>query len=682
MYSLKVDNKVSLFYKDIEILSNIRPWVFIKGAEKEILAPEKSNDKSVSFKNENGSVNLTLSLKEKNGCFGLFLKGNYVAQKGMQPHLTTYPFGFDYDFSFDGNLINGFLTNNFWQRIYIGTEMKKKTQMLMFKKEEKSGCFLTVCDKDYRSLIFPEENCYSLWAYSNTVKDDIDDCVLIGSYGLDEYASFEEVCKFGLSVMKKPGKLRRDKKYPEIFEYLGWCSWDAFHMDVTEQNLIDKVQEFKDKEIPVNWIILDDMWGDVSLNDLQTMHSRELNDWEADKERFPNGLKGAVTALKTGFGIKVGIWHPITGYWHGINPNSVLAKREKDLLEYTCANETKLVHSFDKKKILKYYDRQHKFYRSCKIDFTKVDNQGILDQICTYKGSLGECSKNLHNAIEKTANKYYGGALINCMGMCAENYWNRTSNINRFSDDFKPEDRKWFIKHILQCSYNSLSQGAIHTGDWDMWWSDDAQAKKNAVIRSMSGGPIYMSDELGRSVKDVIMPTVFQNGRIIRLENPAVPCKDSLFDDAQTSGNIFKLFNRIGDCGVLAAFNLDENENEVSGEIKVSDIVGLNKKHYCLYDWFNKTAVEIKKDDTISLSLKNYDDFRLYLLIPIENGKAVIGLKEKYMSPATIKSEKNGVTALDDGTLLVYSEKEVGGFDNVDKNLYALKVKKGLTVSL
>ncbi|MBR5188317.1 MAG: alpha-galactosidase, partial [Clostridia bacterium] len=50
------------------------------------------------------------------------------------------------------------------------------------------------------------------------------------------------------------------------------------------------------------------MWGDVSLNDLQTMHSRELNDWEADKERFPNGLKGAVTALKTGFGIKVGIW--------------------------------------------------------------------------------------------------------------------------------------------------------------------------------------------------------------------------------------------------------------------------------------------------------------------------------------------------------------------------------------
>jgi hypothetical protein len=215
-----------------------------------------------------------------------------------------------------------------------------------------------------------------------------------------------------------------------------------------------------------------------------------------------------------------------------------------------------------------------------------------------------------------------------------------------------------------------------------MWWSDDEQAKKNAVLRSMSGGPIYMSDELNRSIKDVIMPTVFSDGRIIRLPDPAVPCRDSLFDDAQTSGNVFKLFNRIGDCGVLALFNLDENENEVKGEVKVSDVEGLNKKRYCLYDWFNKTAVEIDRDDAISLSLKNYDDFRLYLLIPIEDGKAVIGLKEKYMSPATVKIDKNNVTALDDGTLIVYSKTDVNGFDKVGENLYALNVKRGLTVVL
>lgn len=132
----------------------------------------------------------------------------------------------------------------------------------------------------------------------------------------------------------------------------------------------------------------------------------------------------------------------------------------------------------------------------------------------------------MHRAIEKATEKYYGGALINCMGMPSENYWNRPAScICRFSDDFQPENRKWFIQHLLQCSYNSLTQGAIYTGDWDMWWSDDAQAKKNAVLRSMSGGPVYMSDELGRSIKDVIMPTVFSDGRIVRLSSPAVPGK-------------------------------------------------------------------------------------------------------------------------------------------------------------
>ena len=167
----------------------------------------------------------------------------------------------------------------------------------------------------------------------------------------------------------------------------------------------------------------------------------------------------------------------------------------------------------------KYYDIQHKFYSDCGIDFTKVDNQGSTQWFSFLKGSIGECAENLHNAIEKAAKKYYGGALINCMGMPIENLWNRTySNVNRFSGDFQPENRDWFVHHLLQCSYNSLTQGAIFTGDWDMWWSDDGQATKNAVLRSMSGGPIYMSDELNRSIKAVIMPTVLSNGRIIRLK--------------------------------------------------------------------------------------------------------------------------------------------------------------------
>lgn len=101
-------------------------------------------------------------------------------------------------------------------------------------------------------------------------------------------------------------------------------------MDVTEDDLLAKCEEFRTKDIPVRWMIIDDMWGDVTSIDRPTMHSRELNDWEADPVRFPQGLKHAVGEIKSRYGVKVGIWHPITGYWYGVNPCGKLAKEHRD----------------------------------------------------------------------------------------------------------------------------------------------------------------------------------------------------------------------------------------------------------------------------------------------------------------------------------------------------------------
>ena len=38
---------------------------------------------------------------------------------------------------------------------------------------------------------------------------------------------------------------------PEIFNYLGWCSWDAFYTDVTEDKIRQKTQELTEKKVPV-----------------------------------------------------------------------------------------------------------------------------------------------------------------------------------------------------------------------------------------------------------------------------------------------------------------------------------------------------------------------------------------------------------------------------------------------
>ena len=150
----------------------------------------------------------------------------------------------------EGKYIDAFMNCMFWQRPFIGrkiSEMKERTQALVFDRGGLYELFMTVCDKDFKTELFPFGRRASLIAHSNTVQDQIDEYIFIGGIGNDVYALPELVVDFGLKQMKKRGKLRKAKKYPEIFEYLGWCSWDAFHMDVTEQNLLDKAQEFKKK---------------------------------------------------------------------------------------------------------------------------------------------------------------------------------------------------------------------------------------------------------------------------------------------------------------------------------------------------------------------------------------------------------------------------------------------------
>ena len=112
-------------------------------------------------------------------------------------------------------------------------------------------------------------------------------------------------------------KLRRQRKMPEIFEYLGWCSWDALQIRVSHQGLLEKAKEFKEKKIPVHFAIIDDMWAnvpnlvglpaDISFGEMVgEMHKSKLACFEGDHNRFPKGMKAAIDDLKQAGIPKVG----------------------------------------------------------------------------------------------------------------------------------------------------------------------------------------------------------------------------------------------------------------------------------------------------------------------------------------------------------------------------------------
>ena len=544
----------------------------------------------------------------------------------------------------------------FWCQPIFGTklsEVHNNTQGLLVKKCDGSYvAILPVVSEKYKCVLEGnEENLLEAKLYSWYEK--LNDCkclALTFACGDNPYELLHECAKLGSRLLGDRCKLREQRKYPEIFEYLGWCSWDAFEIRVSEENIIQKCEEFKEKNIPVKWAIFDDMWAEVRdfwdakydtrEEMFNLMHSSRLYAFRADSRRFPNGLKPVIDKVNT-YGITVGAWHPTTGYWKGVDKNGEIYKDHKDFLLQV--REDTIIPSYERDKAYKFYKTFHDYLKSCGVEFVKIDNQSMTRNFYKKYAPVGEVTRQFHDAMEKSVAEHFGGRMINCMGMAIEDMWNRIdSPISRCSADFQPEDRPWFTRHILQCTYNCLIQSQFYYGDYDMWWTDDGQAIKNSILRAVSGGPIYVSDTLGRSRPEVLKPLAFKDGRILRAENSGVPTKDCLTENPTNSGKPFKVQNMANGSGILAVFNLDSENKAVSGKISSSDINGLSGEEFGVYEHFSKSLVIIKKSESFDIVLKDNDDFKLFIVVPLENGNGIIGRTDKYISPLTYRKNADG----------------------------------------
>lgn len=549
-----------------------------------------------------------------------------------------------------------YLYGEFWCRPSFGkslSDVPDDTQGFIYKKYNGDfGVILPVVSENYKCVLKGKSD-GALVARLFSRYEGMTECralTFVRAEGEDPFKLLKECAETGLKLLGRGVPTREKRRYPEIFEYLGFNSWDAFHIGVNEDCLIKKCREFKEKNIPVKWIILDDMWGDVrdfydrTYKDeremTRLMHSSRLYSFKACVKRFPNGLKGAIEKINE-YGIAVGVWHPTTGYWMGIDPNGDIFRDYGDCL--IKATDGKIVPDPDKEKSYKFYSAYHDYLKSAGAEFVKVDNQSMSRRFYKNIAPVGKVARDYHDALEASVGQHFDNAVINCMGMASEDMWNRSASpVSRCSDDFQPEDAEWFTKHILQCSYNSLIQGQFYYCDWDMWWTDDGQAEKNSVLRAVSGGPVYVSDELGRSRLEVLKPLTLNDGKILRCDRPAVPTKDCLTEDPVASGKIFKLKNMSNGCGIIAAFNLNKENKPVSGTVSPNDLEDLEGGEFGFYEYFSKELIIIKNGESVNITLKSINDYRLYIAVPLKNGCGVIGRTDKFISPATYKRLKNG----------------------------------------
>lgn len=98
--------------------------------------------------------------------------------------------------------------------------------------------------------------------------------------------------------------------------------------------------------------------------------------------------------------------------------------------------------------------------------------------------------------------------------------------------------------HMVHCAYNSLWMGNFIHPDWDMFQSTHPCADFHAASRAISGGPIYVSDHVGKHNFELLKRLVLPDGSILRCAYYALPTRDCLFEDPLHDGKtMLKIWN-------------------------------------------------------------------------------------------------------------------------------------------
>ncbi len=505
-----------------------------------------------------------------------------------------------------------YMEDDYWTLPYFGKDMSKlpmHTQAAMVCKEGWHVCYMSKCmDNAFTELCGVDEiielRCF----------DEND-----GSKELQGEALFIGMAKAPQEAIKacyQGIRPRERRKYPEILEYFGWCSWNAFYHDVNAEGLEQKIKEFRDKGLPVGWILIDDGWSETE--------EEKLLSFEEDRGKFPEGLKGFIEKAKRDYGIsKVGVWQAFTGYWGGIKKDSKVYCAQKENLTET---KTGVVLPSGEKALF-FWNTWHAYLKQQGVDFVKVDVQGGLRKLSAGACDIMQKNTAAQEALDASVEEYFAGSIINCMGMGNQNAHKRPdSALMRSSGDFFPDMENGFMRHARQNALNSLFFGPLYYTDWDMWWTKHQTAMQSAVMRSISGGPIYISDKVGDTQPQFIWPLIEADGRILRCDGPAIPTADCIYRNCEE--NFLKLWNTCGANGVLGIFCFDDKGREV--QITKQDVP---LKDECVgYCYFAKKFFRASKGITLPLGK---DDVEIINFYPVREGKVLLGDLTKYISSAS-----------------------------------------------
>ncbi|AET00866.1 putative alpha-galactosidase [Medicago truncatula] len=471
---------------------------------------------------------------------------------------------------------------------------------------------------------------------------------------------------------------RERKKMPDMLNWFGWCTWDAFYTNVTSENVKEGLQSFEEGGIPAKFVIIDDGWQSVSmdpngvewkhdcaanfanrLTHIKENHKFQKDGKEGQRIEDPAmGLHHITNEIKKEHAIKhVYVWHAITGYWGGVKPGisgmehyeskmafpisspGVKSNQPDEALDTIAINGLGLVNP---EKVFHFYDELHSYLASAGIDGVKVDVQNILETLGAGHGGRVKLARKYHQALEASISRNFpDNGIICCMSHNTDGlYSSKRSAVIRASDDFWPRDPASHTIHIASVAYNTIFLGEFMQPDWDMFHSLHPMAEYHAAARAVGGCPIYVSDKPGHHDFNLLKKLVLPDGSILRAKLPGRPTKDCLFSDPARDGkSLLKIWNMNDYSGVVGVFNCqgagwckvgkknlihDENPGTVTDIIRAKDIDHLSTVaddkwtgDAVIFSHLRGEVVYLPKDVSIPITMKSRE-YELFTIVPVK----------------------------------------------------------------
>jgi hypothetical protein len=529
--------------------------------------------------------------------------------------------------------------------------------------------------------------------------------------GTNVYDVFQEAWKNALNTPALKGRsaMRHEKEYPEMFKYLGWCSWEQYRAKVTSDLMVDAMQRIEKSAIPIRWVLLDN-GHQHNFKSGDGMNSSQMVSFKTNPNTFPSGFS-PMMKLKSDKIRWTGIWHTMNAHWQGLHPEHEMRELDPYLVKITKKNEG---NPFDVMMPKGDAVSSDKFYRaligSAKnhgFDFVKIDNQNR--QLAFYEGMSNPVEiVSLHAQSLECAAKEFTNGLMNCFCLDLLSLMNtKYSATSRVSVDYLLNNEAKAKSHLFQSYQNTLWMGQAVWPDHDMFHSSDKFCgRMMAVSKAMSGAPIYLSDAPVDFQDNLVMPLCYSTGELLRPLAPAIPLPESVMLSALTTPQAYRVVAPLQHgAAAFVAYNLMHpsptehvtsaftlKDYESAGEFIQPSVESwkVPKEGLVYYDWYEQKGGKLK--DAYSFDLMGFAD-KLIQFSPIKNGWSVIGNPNKYLSSNAVQSIKYTenelkIVMVESGELLVYnalpincsSAKHIVNLGNGLWKLFLTDVQKNLEV--